>query len=139
MSKSAGIVGKGTILGYKTVATASTYTAMLEVTSVNQPPQTVEEVDFTHYTSDDGFKEVKPGWKSSGDVSVEGNYLSARNTTLATLVGVETDWEVLLTDGGKWHFNGFIKSWDGDMPNDGKISTKFAIRVNGKPTWVPPT
>jgi hypothetical protein len=69
MSESQGIVGLGTQIKIGNGASPEVFTLVGEPTDIDGPEVTQDYVDFTHMQSTGGFKEEKPTWKSSGNVT----------------------------------------------------------------------
>lgn len=138
-----GIIGKGTVLSYESTPanpeaeppTEAVYTDLGEVVDCSDPSITVDEAEFTHYESPDGYKEIKPTWADPGEIDVELNYLPAQEATLLGLVATEKPYRITKPDGATWDFSGFIKGMSGKNDNKGKCSTTLKIRVMGKPTF----
>lgn len=136
MAASSAIIGKGTTLGYS-VVDADSYTTIAELFSVGIPDTEVDEVEVTHYASDNDFKEFVAGWEDGGEVEFELNYEKDEADALIALRGAPMDWKITLPDTSTWIFPGFIKKLGGEIPNQDKVTTKATIRITGVPDFTP--
>jgi hypothetical protein len=128
MAASAGFIGKGVTLGYSTTL-AGTYTDVAELLSVAKPKVTTDRVEFTHSTSDDDFKEFKPGWKEGENTTFTVNATDAGLTALVALEGLQRFWKITLPNTGASTF-----AWQGtlqgiDMPVDIKDRVVLTIEL----------
>lgn len=142
MGESNGIIGKGTILAYQTAPAAgetpATYEDLVEIVDCTDPDISVDEVEFTHYGSVDGYKEFKPSWADAGEVNVQANYLPEQETLLLSKIGTIETWRITKPDGATWTFSGFIKKKGGTNENQGKCGCTMTIRVTSKPAFAEP-
>ena len=107
MAASAGMIGKGTTLGYATTS-GGTYTNVDELISVGKPKVTPDRVEFTHSTSDDDTKEFKPGWKEGEATEFTVNYTEAGMTALIAIEGLQRYWKLTLPGGSTFVWAGTI-------------------------------
>jgi hypothetical protein len=71
MTASEGVVGLGTRIEMASVLSPTNFALIPEATDIDGPEITQEYVDFTHQQSTGGFRERKPSFKSSGQVTFE--------------------------------------------------------------------
>lgn len=139
MAESSAIIGNGTTLGYTntTTATAATfYTTVSELFNVGFPTSEADEVEVTHYTSDNDWKEYAGGtYSDGGTVDFEANYVKTTVTALAALGTTKRNWKITLPDSSIWVFPGYLKTLGGDNPNQDKTTIKGTIRLTGKPNF----
>lgn len=95
MAASNGVVGLDTEIQMGDGASPETFTNIAEPKDIDGPEITQEFADFTHMQSTGGFRERKPTFKSSGQVTfkcnfntadtIQANLITAANATPATL------------------------------------------------------
>ena len=134
MALSTGIIGKGTKVGY---SDTTTYTYVANLVDVNQPELSAPTVDATHYESPDNNTEKKAGgWREWSDVSGSFHYHKTQQVALDAIVGIEKNWQFLLTDGSAWVGKGILsKLGGGSIPNKDVIKSSFTITPTGKFTF----
>lgn len=133
MSASAGILGKGTKLEHSADGTTG-WAAVAELYDVNLPEFESEEVDFTHYLTDNNTKEYKPGWDEGSVLAFEANYTQASYATLLGLRRLSKYWRITFADTSTVTFQGYIKKIGGAAPNKEKVTVKGEIKVTTAPT-----
>ena len=134
MAASSAESGTGTLLSWNSVNVA-------EVNSVGEQGVTTEDIEVTHHSSDDQFKEFIPGLHDGGTIPFECNfdgtdagqaaiiadaYTGVKYTTVVTLPN---------TEASTWTFTAHL--------NDVKLNPKFNdkiiltgnFRVSGKPVF----
>lgn len=123
--------------------TGSTFTwnsvVVDEVNTVGDVALTSDDIEVTHYTSDDGYKEYIQGLRDGGEITVTGNLLSG-DAGQASLIadfntGVKRTGIVTLpnTDASLWTFSGYVKSFMHTMPIGDKLGFESVIKITGKP------
>lgn len=144
MAASNGAIANGTVFSYS--AAGSVYTTLGEVVSITPPTITVTDVDFSHLTSDDNFKEYKAGMRDGGTASLELNYYDTDIATLYAVLAAGTNyyWRIEFNDdntggaaqGSRWDFRGHMNAMTaGTAPTDDKMSSTIGIKVTAKPTY----
>jgi hypothetical protein len=146
MAASAAIIGKGTLFGYSSLSgtnaqsgtnlTGTNLVALSEILDVKLPGVTVDEIDITHMTSDNSYKEFAPGWFTADDLTVRANYLKAQTATVDGLVGTSKTWKITLPDTSYWYFTGWLKVVAGEAPLADRITADWTFKITGKPTFV---
>lgn len=140
MAESEGMIGYGSKFQYSTevLPTAgATFNDLAEVTSITMPNPESDDIDFTHMESEDETKEQRPGLLDSGDASCEMNCTPAQLSTLYGLLRSRRTFRIVFPDDGDNEtitFKGYVKSVEGEMPVDDKISCTVNIKVTSKPT-----
>ena len=134
MSASAAILGKGTTFLTAT-ASAGSYTAIGEMTDIGTPDPTPDDVEVTHFTSDNSYKEFIPGFVDGGEVSGKFNFLADAVTTIEGYRGTSRWWKVLLSDGSSYIFPGYLKKLTLGVPLKDKVEASFTIKVTGLHTY----
>lgn len=122
---------------------AATYTAVINVNTINFTGRDAEEIDFTHLTSDGGFRELQQGFKDPGQIEFQAQFDPASATHNASTNGIEG----LLNSGVNraWRINyvpkslrhagtGFIKASNISVGVDNAVTMDVTIRVSGATT-----
>lgn len=138
MSATAGIVGKGTTIGYSAYPTPSTYTLFAEVTGEIPFPmiQTDGDVDFTNFTSPNSHVETKAsGWIKTDPIDIECTYTQTQHAALVALVGTDKTIQITTPDTHTATFPAYLQKIGGTIPNKDKITTKLTLLVKGITTF----
>ncbi len=89
----AGVVGLGTLLKIGDGATPEVFTTIAEVKDITGPGLTREFAEFTNQSSAGGYREYKPTFKNSGDVTFKCNFLPDDATQGFSTTGMLKDYE----------------------------------------------
>lgn len=114
------------------------FTALLEVTSLENSGENRETVDITHHASPGGFREVAAGLGDGGEVSGEGNIvLDATQKGLRTDLLNETlrNFQLMIpvATAERLSFAGIVTSFTKTLPLDDVMRYAFTIKVSGLP------
>lgn len=134
MAASAGMIGKGTTLGYATTL-AGTYTDVAELLSVGKPKITTDKVEFTHSTSDDDTKEFKPGWKEGENTTFTVNYTEAGCTALIAIESLQRFWKITLPGGSTFAWQGTLLGLDIPVDIKDRIVMSVELSCDGAITY----
>jgi hypothetical protein len=136
MAATTAISGKGTTLSYCDTANG-TFVVVGQLTEVNHPEVSVDSVDGTHYTSDNGYEEkVSTGWKKIADVTATLEYNKTATTTIFGLVDLPKYWKETYSDGSVWAWFGRLTKLGGNpIPNKDIIKQTIAITPSGALTF----
>ncbi len=116
-------------------SSTSAFTAIAELKDVKSPHITVDKYEATRYDSPNLNKEYLSGWKDSGEVDYEVNYLTASMVLFRSLLGVSLPWKLTYADTHTDAFTGFIDDMAGDNPNKGVCDIKIKIKVTSLPVY----
>ena len=119
-----------------TLGTTSTAQAIGELTNISGPGITADTIDVTSHNSTDAFREYVSGLLDGGEVSFEGNLMtaSAANTIITELVArASTTCCVIFPTGAAWEFEGIVTAFETDAPHDGKMGMSGTIKVTQRP------
>lgn len=126
-------------------ATGTTFTwnsvVVAEVNTVGDISLTSDDIEVTHYTSDDGYKEYIQGLRDGGEITVTGNLLSGdagQASFIADInTGVKRTGIVTLpnTDASLWTFTAYVKGFMHTFPIGDKLGFEATIKISGKPTF----
>jgi hypothetical protein len=135
MAASAGFVGKGVTLGYATTL-AGTYTLVAEIISCGKPKVATDRVEFTHSTSDNDFKEFKPGWKEGENTTFTCNYTEAGTTALIALEGLQRFWKITMPGGSTFAWQGTLLGLDIPVDIKDRVVTSVELSCDSNITHV---
>ncbi len=97
----------------------------------------VTDVDVSHLTSTDRFKEFAAGMKDPGTLDGSLVYESGTGEDLLDAVGGENEtWTLTFPDGSTFACSGYMKSLGMEVPEDGAITRSISIKLSGKPTFI---
>lgn len=126
-------------------ATGTTFTwnsvAIDEVNTVGDLDLTSDDIDVTHYGSDDQYKEYIAGMKDGGEVTITGNLISGDSgqASLISDFNAGTKRTGLITlpngDASTWSFTAYVKSFKHMMPINDKLGFEAVLKISGKPTF----
>lgn len=107
-----------------------------ELTNITGPSISVDPIDVTSHDTADKFREFVAGLKDGGEISVEGNLVSASqgnvimdNIVSGTVVAVV----VTFPSGITFTAQGFATGFEPGAPHDDKLSFSATIKITGKP------
>lgn len=148
----AGYAAYGTVLGYSTarqtldLTTAPTeWDYIGELTNIGGPSITVNPIDVTSHDSADAYNEFVAGLIDGGDVTLDGNLVSAAagnemvdlsNERIVACFYVKfptTGTSTSAVSYDSWLFTGIANAFETDAPHDGKIGFSAGIKLSGKP------
>jgi predicted secreted protein len=140
-----GVIGLGTILKIGDGATPEVFTAIAEVKDITGPGLTREFADFTHQQSSGGYREYKPTFKNSGDVTFKCNFLPDDETQGFATGGLLKDYEdgtlrnfqLVFPDFGatKAAFAAYVANIQPGAPIAGPLELNVTLRVTGPVAW----
>lgn len=112
-----------------------------ETNVVGDLEQTSDDIEVTHHSSADGFKEFIQGLRDAGEVNIEGNFdpsdagqasLLADYLTGIVRTGLITYPNTLAST---WTFSAYVKSFTPSSPLGDKMGYTATVRITGKPTF----
>lgn len=114
-----GVIGLGTLLKIGDGISPEGFTAIAEVKDITGPGLTREFAEFTHQQSAGGYREYKPTFKNSGDVSFKCNFIPDDDTQgFASAGGLLKDYE-----------DGTLRNFELEFPDPGHTKASFAAYV----------
>ena len=142
---SEGVIGLGTLLKIGDGATPEVFKTIAEVKDISGPGLTREFAEFTHQQSTGGYREYKPTFKNSGDVTFKCNFLPDDETQGFATTGTLKDYEdgtlrnfqLLFPDSGatKASFAAYVANIQPGAPIAGPLELNVTLRVTGPVTW----
>ena len=134
MAASAGIIGYGVTLGYATTGT-TTYTTVGEIIDLGGPNIDTDDVELTHSSSPDTFKEYCAGLGEPGEFECEVNYDKTNTASVYALHRSKKSWKVTLPDSSTWVAVGYLKTLGNQIPVGDRVTQTWAVKLTGKPTF----
>lgn len=141
MPASTGFVGKGVTLEIDDGA--STFTGVINLSTVNISGRDAEEIDFTHLGSTGSYREFQQGFKDPGTLEFQVQF----DPTSGTHDGSTNGLEGLLNSGANRSFRlnyvpkgerhvgtGFIKGVNVSVGLDNAVTADVTLRVSGQMT-----
>ena len=93
MGESQGFVGLGTLLKIGNGQSPEQFNSVLEVKDINGPNRSMEFAEFTHQQSTGFYREYKPTFKTSGDITFKCNFVPGDSTQDGVAAGLTYDYE----------------------------------------------
>jgi predicted secreted protein len=114
-----------------------------EITSISPPSVSRDDIETTHYDSDDGFKEYMAGLADGGDISIECNLIVGDTNGQQGLradyeAGTVQSFELALPNAANssWEINAIVKEYSESSPIGDKLGFTAILKVTGKPTLI---
>jgi len=108
-----------------------------ELTNITGPSMAVDPIDVTSHDSADKYREFVAGLKDGGEISVEGNFISAvqGNLLVANITSGETVAIIIDfgTDPNTFTCQGCCTGYEPSSPYDDKLSFTASFKITGKP------
>jgi hypothetical protein len=140
-----GVIGLGTLMKIGDGAEPEVFTAIAEVKDITGPGLTREFAEFTHQQSAGGYREYKPTFKNSGDVSFKCNFLPDDETQGFQTAGLLKDYEdgilrnfeLLFPDPGatKAKFSAYVANIQPTAPVGSALELNVTLRITGPVIW----
>lgn len=131
-------------------AISSCYTRLLrngyvvaEITSIGDVGVTRDDIDVSHYDSDDEYTEYIAGMKDGGEVAIEGNLIVGdTNGQIALLSslndGIIKGFDIVFPNAANssWTFIAIVTGFVTTHPNGDKLGFKATLKITSKPTLI---
>ena len=145
MTATRAIIGYGTTVFVGDSSSPGVYTQLQEVIEVTPPNLQVDDVEATHFTSDNRTREYIPGLIEGGEASVGMNRIPGSATeillmglqTSGTRVAVRIIWPPFPSSGGAsttWEFIGHVKGYETASPIDDRMTATCTFKVDSSLT-----
>ncbi len=143
MTATRAIIGYGTTVAIGDSSSPPVFTQLAEVTEVTPPYQQTDDVEATHFISDNRTREYIPGLIEGGEASVGMNRVPGSVTEIL-LMGLQTSATrvpVLITwpNGTTWQFLGVVKGYETSSPIDDRMTATCTFKVGGAQTITIPS
>lgn len=138
---SAAFWAAGSLLQLGDGAVSESFTSVAEITKLSPPNRSRDEIEVTHTTSSDGYREFIPGWRDGGEVPFEANWLPT-NTTQDETTGilesfndnVTHNWRIVVPNASLYFpFTGFVTTYEPDLDIEKQGTLSGTIKITGKP------
>lgn len=126
------VLGAGAVLQLNQ---SGTYGSLANITSIGGPEAECDDVNVTNLTSANMFKEWIAGWADAGLAEMEANFDPATFALIYSQLRIANAWRIILSNGSKWDFTGYLKRIKTDNPLEEQVTAPFAIKITGKPTF----
>lgn len=140
-----GVIGLGTLLKIGDGAQPEIFTPVAEVKDITGPGLTREFAEFTHQQSSGGYREYKPTFKNSGDVSFKCNFLPDDETQGFATSGLLKDYEdgtlrnfqIQFPDPGETvaAFSAYVSNIQPGAPIANALELNVTLRITGRVVW----
>ncbi|MFD7429056.1 phage tail tube protein [Streptomyces sp. NPDC059818] len=134
----AGIDGFGTVLKRGDGETPEVFTAIANLTNVDDGGRTRNTIDVTAHDSPNQYMEFVGGLIDPGEVTIDINYDPAVHDVLeADLEDVDPrNYQIVFPDTAAttFSFAGVMTGFSKSAPYDDKLSGSLTFKVSGKPT-----
>lgn len=131
-------------------AIGSHYTRLLrnghvvaEITDISPPSVSRDDIETTHYDSDDGFKEYMAGLADGGEITLECNLIVGDTNGQQGLradyeAGTVQSFELALPNAANssWEINATVKAYSESSPIGDKLGFTTTMKVTGKPVLI---
>jgi hypothetical protein len=145
MSATVGNTGFGTLLKIGNGASPQVFTPIAEVKDITGPGLSVEFAEMTHQQSPGGFREYKPTFKNSGEVTFKCNFLPDNTTQGFSTTGLLDDYndgtlrdfQLLFPDTGATlcSFSAYVANIQPAAPMANALELNVSLRVSGAVVW----
>ena len=142
---SEGVIGLGTLPKIGDGDTPEVFTAIAEVKDITGPGLTREFAEFTHQQSAGGYREYKPTFKNSGDITFKRNFLPDDSTQGFGTTGLLKDYEdgtlrnfqLLFPDAGATlaSFAAYVANIQPTAPVGSALELNVTLRITGPVAW----
>lgn len=144
MAATQGATGFGTLLKIGNGNSPETFNAIAEVKDINGPNMSQEFAEFTHQQSPSGFREYKPTFKNSGDITFKCNFLPDDTTQGFSTSGLLKDFadqtlrnfQLLFPLGSTLaSFNAYVANIGPTSPMGNALELNVTLRITGAVAW----
>ena len=114
-------------------------TTVAEVTSISGPNFTADSLDVTTHGSTNRYREFIQGLRDGGEISIEGNYLTASASLIVTQLNTTSTVTAVVTlpttpSATAFTATVIATSFSTEAPVDGVIPFTATFKVTGQPT-----
>jgi Lambda phage tail tube protein, TTP len=137
------IIGYGTTVFLGDSSSPGVFTQIQEVTEVTPPNLQVDDVEATHFISDNRTREYIPGLIEGGEASVAMNRIPGSATEIL-LMGLQSSGTRVLVrmvwpNNTIWDFVGHVKGYETSSPIDDRMTATATFKVDGAQTITIPS
>lgn len=125
-------------VGAKFKRMSGTFQEIAEITSISGPNLQRDTIEVTSLGTLTGYKEFIPGFRDSGEVSLEMNFYVHNYTKLKADFESQAlgQYQIVLGDTGAttFEFYGLVTAMSMSVPTADKVSSTVTIKVSGSVT-----
>jgi predicted secreted protein len=106
------------------------------LTGISGPGISADTIDVTSHDSDAAYREFVAGVIDGGEISLEGNLLTAAaGNAFMTAINARstTACSIIFPTIGKWTFSAVPTGFETDAPFEDKLSFSASLKVTGQP------
>lgn len=127
-----------TVIQYEVTPGGGSFTDVAELKDITPPDFAVEDLEVTHQTSSDGYKEYIPGLVEGGEVTFDVNWVPGNATqqaVMAKIGGAAINWRIVYPTAVdyRWAFKAYVKGVNSKAPLSGAAEGSLTLKVTGKP------
>jgi predicted secreted protein len=134
MAATQGVVGLNTQLKMSASSPVS-YVLIGECKDINLAGVTVEFAEFTHQQSTSGYREYKPTFKNSGDLTVKCNWVGTDTQQQALKTGFEASslmyFQIVYPNSKTHTFVAYVSNLGYSAPLNGPLELSLTLRITG--------
>ena len=134
MTATAGFVGLGTTLKMS-AASPVNYVLIGECKDINIPGVTAEFVDFTHQQSTGGYREYKPTFKISNNLTTKANWSGTDAEQNALMTAFQNStlayFQVTYPNAKVHTFTAYVSKVGYNAPLNGPLELDLELRITG--------
>jgi len=141
MALSVADIGYGATFEVGQDTSPETYTPVAEAVTIQPPGGSVDQIDITHLTSDNKFREKIATIKDATDAKITVNATTANGPLLYGLLGTKKNFKIKSNTSLDlmWTFVGFVKEVSAtEFSNDDRLTFELTITVQGSAVPVTP-
>ncbi len=132
------IIGYGTTVFLSDSSSPGVFTQIQEVIEVTPPNAQVDDVEATHFTSDNRTREYIAGLIEGGEASIAMNRIPGSATEIL-LMGLQTTatkvvCRIIWPNGTMWEFLCHVKGYETSAPIDDRMTATATVKVDGAST-----
>ncbi|AHE57430.1 phage tail tube protein [Sphingomonas sanxanigenens] len=131
----------GFLTKLKKLVSPGVYVEFAEINDMTLPEMARDSVEFTHYSSPDGYREYKPGLTDPGEGEFVYNLVPGKEDDAIVLTHIAArlveGWRIEYPDGATFDFRGFVTSHQHATPLEDRMTGAMTIKISGKPVFVP--
>lgn len=138
MTATRAIIGYGTTIDVADSSSPGIFTRVAEVIEVTPPNAQTDDVEATHFTSDNRTREYIAGLIEGGEASFGMNRIPGSVTELLLqalqTAGTKVQWLITWPNGTTWTFLGNVKGYETSSPIDDRMTATCTVKVGGAQT-----
>jgi len=139
MAQSQALLGYGSVFEIQNETSPDAYVAFAEVISITPPSADVDQIDVTHMSSPNRYREFIDGLIDGGEMSFDINFIPGNtdDDRIFELLGLPIgtsharNCRVSFPNGVTWTFVGTLTGYEPDVPVDDRMTATVTFKVSG--------